>query len=211
MNRRQFLTLTSCALLLSQHSASAKVVLRPDSFASRLYITVQAAPSEHDIRAVESSVFHFESASDATLAVSYLSSKRESEDRGEIYISNVELIEDVPEQIANSSWFATYTTIAGVAAFKTQHAHAIFANAGLLHEIAVTSEDVAVASELLLDLANTVLATTDREDGLWGHLVDLKDLPDNLVLYEQFSTEGTFNSEGTPIPGEIPEWDQIGY
>ena len=212
MNRRHFLTIAGSVLVAAQHSGSAKVIHRPDSFASRVFVSIQASPSADDVRAVDSSVFHFTSVSDARLAVSHLSMKRETEDRGEIYISNVELIEEAPEEVADASWFATYTTIAGVAGFKTQHAHAIFATGNLLHEIEVTSENAAVASTLLLDLADIVLATTtDRENGLWSHLVDLEDLPDNLKLYQQVDSQSIFDSEGTPVPGDIPEWDQIGY
>ena len=211
INRRNLILGTVLGVAGIPRFGTAKVLLQPEDFSGRSFITILQSPSQKTIRFVQSSVFRFSFASDAALGVSHLANLREFEDRGEIYVVDLEPIEDIPDRFGDINWFVSYTTLAGIAAFETQQAHAVFVTDSLLHEIEVSGHDPVVTSDLVMDLGDRILDISVREQPLEGFLVDEEDLPDGLEIYQEVTSEGTFDADGTPVPGNVPPWDQIQY
>jgi hypothetical protein len=211
INRRALLLGATLAVATMPRSTSAKVLLQPEAFAYRAFISEHRDPPSDAIRFVASSVFQFSSTSDATLGVAHLANLREFEDRGEIYVVDLVPIEDIPDHFGDRNWFVTYTIIAGAAAFETHHAHALFVTGNLLHEIEITGHDPLVTTNLLMDLASHELATSGNEQTLESNLVELEELPDDLELYREVASSGTGTEFGTPVSEDVPDWDHIEY
>lgn len=108
--------------------------------------------------------------------------------------------------------FATYTTVAGAAAFEADHAVGLVRR-GTIVWLYVTQGHG--AAEIADTTGGIAASMTERETGdgeitvdadgqhrgrLWDLLPRLDDVPDELILDAEASPDGHFNALGTPIP-----------
>lgn len=108
--------------------------------------------------------------------------------------------------------FATYTTVAGAAAFEADHAVGVVRRGTVVwlyvaqgHGAAEIADTVGEIAAAMPEREISVVGVTIDElgqhrGGLWDLLPTLDDVPAGLILDAEVSPDGRFNALGTPIP-----------
>lgn len=210
MNRRHLLLSGLSLIAYPIRSLAFDDRPQPVDFISRTFLGSNTDALDA-VRFLKSSAFQFSSAADALAAITWLSGIRMEPSMDELSILDVKPIEPEPDFDAEDFWFVSYTTVAGVAAFESHHAHAIFAIEKTTCEIVVSTNGPTLAETELRRLS---LLISDRAMSLQSQrpeslVLEETDVPLDMIFGGETTPASTTDRQGTTVPEDVPEWELI--
>lgn len=215
LTRRRMLTATlgaSGPLALPRFAPGSlgRATIRETPFAER-HFRNPSGPSSPGITLLSCRVEIHDDVGSATKAFDRLyadATSTEEEQFMELSYSDIEEYDLPLDMIEDSHRFATYSTVAGAAGFRSDHAVGVvrrgrivwlYVTQGQGREAIGGIAAAMVEREIGAD-AVTVDERGQRHGALWDLLPALDDVPPGLVLVADESLAGTFNALGTPLP-----------